>query len=83
MKVTVKLFATLEQFLPEGARDHQVTLDVEPATTVQALLDRLQIPEDLRHLVLRNGVYIPFEQRTEARLQEGDALAVWPQVAGG
>ncbi len=83
MKITVKLFATLEKYLPEDARNHQVTLEVPPGASVQACLDRFQIPEKLRHLVLINGVYIPPDQRMSTELKEGDVVAVWPEIAGG
>ncbi len=83
MKITVKLFATLEKYLPPGAGNHQVTLEVPPGTPLQTCLDRFRIPEKLRHLVLVNGVYIPPDQRMTTKLQEGDIVAVWPEIAGG
>jgi len=36
------------------------------------------------HLVLVNGKYIaPADRRMSYTLQEGDALAIWPPIAGG
>jgi len=83
VKITVKLFATLEKYLPADAGNHQVTLEVPPAASVQTCLDHFQIPEKLRHLVLVNGVYIPPDQRMTTELREGDIVAVWPEIAGG
>lgn len=82
MRITLKLYASLGAYLPAQAREHAVTLDVVPGTSADALIDRHNIPRALAHLVLRNGVYLAPEQRSQA-LAEGDTLAIWPPVAGG
>jgi hypothetical protein len=33
--------------------------------------------------VLVNGVFVPPRERESLRLAPGDALAIWPPVAGG
>ena len=42
-----------------------------------------ELPPRLVHLVLVNGVYVAPEQRKARTLAPGDALAIWPPVAGG
>ena len=87
MQITFKLFATLSEYLPrehEGARvDHEIALDVPEATAVQDVIERFRLPPDLVHLVLVNGRYVPPAERSSHRLSDGDALAVWPPIAGG
>ncbi|WP_043703049.1 sulfur carrier protein ThiS [Tepidimonas taiwanensis] len=83
MQVTLKLFATLGDHLPPGARFNQVELDVPDGTTVQALIDRYQLPPKLVHLVLVNGVFVPPAERATRALTPGDVLAIWPPIAGG
>lgn len=83
MQVTLKLFATLGDHLPPGARFNQVELDVPDGTTVQALIDRHQLPPKLVHLVLVNGVFVPPAERAKRALVQGDVLAIWPPIAGG
>lgn len=83
MQVTLKLFATLGDHLPPGARFNQVELDVPDGTTVQALIDRYQLPPKLVHLVLVNGVFVPPTERATRALAPGDVLAIWPPIAGG
>jgi thiamine biosynthesis protein ThiS len=83
MKVAFKLFATLTDYLPAGRKGNVLALDVDAGTTVQALIDRYQVPPKMAHLVLVNGVFIPPSERATHALKENDELAVWPPVAGG
>ncbi|HWH41387.1 MAG TPA: MoaD/ThiS family protein [Usitatibacter sp.] len=85
MKIVLKLYATLTDYLPEKGRDqrHEIDLDVADETTVAHIIERYALPPKLVHLVLVNGVYVPPERRPSRALQEGDALAIWPPVAGG
>lgn len=83
MRVTLKLFATLGDYLPTDARFNQVELDLEAGTTVQAVIDRHHLPPKLVHLVLVNGHFVPPQERSGRVLAEGDVLAIWPPIAGG
>jgi sulfur carrier protein ThiS len=88
VQITFKLFATLSDYLPperdQQARvGNQITLDVPEGTPVQAVIDRFHMPRALVHLVLVNGNYIPPTERAGRLLSEGDALAIWPPIAGG
>lgn len=88
MKVVFKLFAMLTDHLPEqvdGVRrdGNVIVLDVPEGTTVLQLVERFQLPPKLVHLVLVDGKYLPPAERSTRVLQEGEALAVWPPVAGG
>ena len=84
MRITLKLFATLTDYLPPNSRvGNQVDIEVDPQASILDILAPYGLPEKLVHLVLVNGHYIAPEQRAQTRLQEGDALAVWPPIAGG
>jgi len=84
MKITFKLFATLTDYLPpEARRSNQVELDIDPAATVQQIIEPYGMPPKLVHLVLINGKYVAPEQRLSTTLSEGDVLAIWPPIAGG
>lgn len=77
--VTVKLFALLQKYLPEGTRGRQAILPVPEGATVGEVLGGLGIERGSIHLVMVNG-----EQRGwETPLQDGDAVTVFPPVAGG
>ena len=83
MRITFKLYATLSDYLPAGQRHNAVEIDIDPATTIADLVERFKLPPRLVHLVLVNGVYVAPEQRPARTLAPGDALAIWPPVAGG
>jgi sulfur carrier protein ThiS len=84
MKVTLKLFALLTDYLPLHARgDNQVQLEVQSDATIEQIIASLNLPARLVHLVLVNGVYVPPPQRASHTLNDGDVLAIWPPIAGG
>lgn len=81
--VTLKLYASLGAFLPAGHARNEATVSVRDGTTIDALLDGHNVPRESRHLVLLNGHFQPPAVRGSVKLKAGDALAVWPPVAGG
>lgn len=84
MRVTLKLYASLSDHLPDEAkRTNEWPMEVADGTTVGDLIDRHQLPKRLVHLVLVNGHYIPPASREAHLLVENDVLAIWPPVAGG
>ena len=84
MKVALKLYATLSDFLPaEAHKTNRLDLDVEPGTTPADLIQRFGLPNQLCHLVLIDGVFVPPAARVGRVLQDGEVLAIWPPVAGG
>lgn len=83
LRITLKLYASLGDYLPAGARDNRIELEVDADDSVQQILERYQLPPRLTHLVLVNGVFVPPGERPERRLADGDQLAVWPPIAGG
>ena len=83
MKITLKLFATLADYLPAGAQGNQLDMELADSTCVGEVIDRLCLPPALTHLVLINGAFVPPESRAGRRLQDGDQLAIWPPIAGG
>jgi len=83
MKITVKLFALLGQYLPPDAKNNTIELDVDEGATPAAIFARLNVPPENCHLVLVNGVFVAPGQRASHLLKDKDALAAWPPVAGG
>ena len=83
MKITLKLFATLADYLPAGARSNIAELEFAEAPSVGGLIDSMHLPPKLVHLVLVNGNFIAPDARASYRLNDGDTLAIWPPIAGG
>lgn len=83
MKIRIKLYASLAEYLPTGAVKNEADLEVADEVTPTQVILRLGLPEKMCHMVLINGVYVDPEERTNTRLEAGDYLAIWPPVAGG
>ncbi len=83
MQVTLKLYASLGVYLPRHAERNEAPLEVSDGTTIKDLLDAHNVPREACHLVLLNGIFQPPAVRAQVQLKPGDAVAVWPPVAGG
>ena len=84
MKITLKLYAMLADYLPEEARkSNALQLELETGTTVAACIKDFKLPPKLCHLVLIDGVFIAPDERARRALVEADTLAIWPPLAGG
>jgi sulfur carrier protein ThiS len=83
MKIRLKLFASLGDYLPSSARHNSVEVEVPAGSTPHQVMDLCRVPRDQAHLVVRNGVFVPPGQRDRLSLSAGDTLALWPPIAGG
>ncbi len=83
MNIELKLFASLSTFLPQGAVSNKVTMEIGEDTTPAKLIDDLNLPAEACFLVLLNGVYLNPRERKVRTIQDGDAVAIWPPIAGG
>jgi len=79
MKVEVRLFATLQPYLPAGGHGDRVSLDLPPGATVRDVVKSLKIPGELACLTVVNGR----DAEPEQVLAPGDELALFPPLAGG
>lgn len=83
MRITLKLYATLTDYLPPQRTGNKVEIELADGTSVQSALDGFGLPAKLTHLVLVDGNYVAPEDRSQRPLKDGEVLAVWPPVAGG
>lgn len=79
MKIEVRLFANLADYLPPGARSDGARVEVPEGTTVGELARRLAIPDDLPRLILVNG----HDAAADQPLRPGDVVSLVPPLAGG
>lgn len=84
MKITFKLFAMLQDYLPqEGRKDNALLLDLDDGTTIVQVIERFGLPQKSCHLVLVDGNFVPPAERASRALRDGEVLAIWPPIAGG
>lgn len=74
MRITVKLFATLRAY-----NEKEFAYDIEEATTIESVIEQLNLPKDEVTIMMVNGRSRPIEHT----LVEGDVLALFPAVGGG
>ena len=79
MKITVRLFATFRDFLPQQAVRSAVRLEVEEDKSVGAVLKALHVPVELPRIVLINGLHAA----EDSLLTDGDVVSVFPPLIGG
>ena len=79
MKITVRLFATFRDFLPQQAGRSAVRLDVEDDKSVGAVLKALHVPVEFPRIVLINGLHAA----EDSLLTDGDVVSVFPPLIGG
>jgi molybdopterin converting factor small subunit len=84
MKITLKLYASLTEYLPaDRRRGNELALDVREGATIDEVTAPFALPAKLVHLVLVNGHYVAPPDRVGRALAAGDVLAIWPPIAGG
>ncbi len=80
MKIEVRLYASLERYMPGGGGCGVLRqIEVAEGTTVLELLESLHVPVDMVKLIFLNGI----QAQASEVLKEGDRLGVFPPVAGG
>lgn len=83
-KIILKLFATLQDYLPPEAKTtNSLVLEIDHATTVEQIVARFRLPQKLVHLVLIDGHFVTPADRSERVLRDGETLAIWPPIGGG
>ena len=76
MKIDVKLYGDLKKYAPGEQTDFVLTL--KPGATLGDALKMVSIPMDC-YVSLINGC----RATTEARIEDGDILVLFPPISGG
>lgn len=79
MKVTVKLFASLGKYLPEGTKGRQAELTLAEGATVGDALTSLGVPREAAPVIMVNGA----SHSWETPLVGDETITVFPPVTGG
>ena len=80
MDVTVKLFAMLKRYAPEGSRSGQpFQVALPEGSTIAGLLDHLDLPDREVKVTFVNGRV----RSSKVELEDGDEVGIFPPVGGG
>jgi molybdopterin converting factor small subunit len=73
--IQIKLFATLQRFMPASAENYAI----KTGTTIGTLLQQLDIPEDKAKLIFIDGIKVDLT----TVLIGGERIGIFPPVGGG
>jgi molybdopterin converting factor small subunit len=79
LKVRLRLFAHLADYLPPDADGDGVTLELPDGALISDVLATLHIPERVPFLSVVNG----HEVEASQSLHDGDELTIFPPLSGG
>ena len=79
MQVEIRLFATFRQYLPKGSQDFSCTKTFEKKISVDEIADEMKLPPDIPRITIVNGNSVSGNYI----LKDGDALSIFPLIAGG
>lgn len=84
MNVQVKLFMGFRRYLPPEAKSDEVVISLPEESTVNDLLNHLEIPGEEQKLLVINGVSQgTCQDESTYVLKDGDVVSVFPPVGGG
>lgn len=83
MKIKLRLFATLQEYLPPGSSNSETIIDLPEASTIPDALAVLAVPMNLPHIVFVNGRHVLRPDLTGRQLADGDILSAFPAIGGG
>lgn len=83
MKITLKLYATLRDYLPPETPGGKVIIDLPEGATIPDALATHDVPLGLAHIIMINGRHVLRPEVATRRLKEGEDLAVFPAIGGG
>ena len=79
MHVELRLYASLQKFLPGDSVDNPRLVEMEEGTTVRNLLEKFQIPFEAPKIIFLNGIHA----RGDEVLKDGDRVDVYEMLGGG
>ena len=79
MKVEVRVFATLRQYMPGVGIGEPKIVEISEGTTLGELRDILELPTNEVKVILRNNL----QAEPDDLAEDGDRITYIPAVAGG
>jgi len=79
MKVKVRLFANLRDYVPEAKIGATLEVELREGACVRELVDHFRLPLELVKLVYVNAIY----REMDFQLRDGDEVGIFPPIGGG
>jgi len=79
IRVNVRLFATLRRFFPGYNPEKGMDIKVEEGSTIENLIQSLQLPEKEARVILINGK----SKKTSDVITDGDQINIFTPIGGG
>ena len=76
--ISVKLFAALKKYIPQGSTDG-ISLSLPAGATVQDAVDMLNMPREQAGMLVVGDTYVEIGMV----LEDGLELSIFPPLAGG
>jgi len=73
--IQLKLFATLQAFMPPSGEKYRI----DPGISIRSLLEQLNLPEEKAKLIFIDGI----KANLSATLNGGERVGIFPPVGGG
>ena len=83
VSVNVKLGGAMVQFAPANRAGSRHVLDLEDSTTIQSLLDQLEVPAEQPLMIILNDTMVARPDYATTLLSDGDALSLMPPIQAG
>jgi molybdopterin synthase sulfur carrier subunit len=79
MHVSVKLFATLVEYVPGIEPGASFKVEIPDGSSLSDLMNQLNLPEREAKIIFVNG----YKQSPDYQLQDNDEVGVFPPIGGG
>jgi len=79
MKIKVRLYASLRDYVPEAKIGSTLEVDLPAGSVIQDLVNYYQLPVELVKLAYVNGIY----QELNHELHDQDEIGLFPPIGGG
>ena len=79
MKIYIKLYAGLANYMPDKKLDNLLVVDIKPNTTVYNLIKKLNLPAEKVKIIFLNNRH----SNGDEILEDNDRLGIFPLIAGG
>lgn len=79
MRVTVRLYASLEKYEPKGVQGGGIGVELDDGARVEDALVRLGIPLAHAKVIVSNDEHI----EATTRLRDGQHVDLYPPISGG